>query len=68
MSHQGDIFVKNEGSIVLFILNTPDAYEWWLENVEPNSVDGPRRKVVEHRYAADFITGLLKAGFTLEEI
>jgi hypothetical protein len=62
-----DVTVVNEGSIVLFTLETEAAKFWWDENVAETLEFGGNIfcKVVEWRYAAAIVEGLADAGFNV---
>jgi hypothetical protein len=61
-----DVRVNDEGSIVQFFPVTKEAFAWFKENVEsePWQWLGPSL-CVDHRLAADLMTGLADAGFVL---
>jgi hypothetical protein len=61
-----DVTVLDEGTIVLFTLESEPAHEWWRENVDPDAMTYCDAYVVEHRYAQPIITGLLDAGLEVE--
>lgn len=60
---QTDVTVLNEGTIVLFVLNTEAAQEWVEENVDaPDYLRFGGNLAVEHRFAEAIIHGMLDAG------
>lgn len=62
---QVDVSLFNEGSIVLFQLNTEAAREWVSEHVDPAATWFGNSLVVDHRYVDDLVDGMLDAGLEL---
>lgn len=62
-----DVTVQNEGTILLFHLNTEAAQEWVEHHVETESYQwfGPAL-VVEHRYADTLVAGMQNDGLEVE--
>lgn len=60
-----DVFVRCEGSVLLFYPLTPAAKQWITDNVEPAAIYFGASLVVEHRYAADLAGGMRAAGLVL---
>ena len=60
-----DFTVRDEGTIVLFTAETPEAEDWWLENVE-EGITFCGANVVEHRFAQHLLSGICDAGFAVD--
>lgn len=63
-----DLTILDEGTVVLFQLNTDIAREFVDENVQIANWQwlGNRSFAVEHRYAGNLIAGMQKGGLTVE--
>lgn len=62
-----DIQVRNEGSIVQFILLTKKAKTWVRENVQSEPWQWMGSSLcVDWRYAEDLFQGMLEAGLKLD--
>ena len=57
-----DVRVVNNGSIVLFHLNTSEASNWVEENVSKEAQYFGNALVVEPRYVADLVAGMRHDG------
>jgi hypothetical protein len=57
-----DFCVRNEGSIFLFHPVTAAAKEWGAEHIPDDAQYFGHALVVEHRYAANILDGILAAG------
>ena len=67
MPAETDIYIEDEGTIVVFRPRTPAGFEWIEENVhsEPWQWLG-NALCVDHRFADDLAAGMLDAGLELE--
>ncbi len=63
---QADVTVQNEGTIFLFAANTAIAREWIRDNVQEDATHFGGSRVVEHRYAARLVRGMVDDGLVLE--
>lgn len=61
-----DVRVRDEGSIILVEPITEAAENWITENVQADAQYVGRSLVVEHRYAADLISGMVNDGLEVE--
>jgi hypothetical protein len=57
-----DFTIQNEGTIFLLIPNTPLAEEWIEEHIPETAQYFGDAVVVEHRYIADLVTGIIADG------
>lgn len=58
----GDIFIKDHGSILIFVPATEAGMEWMDQNIDPGAMRWAGGIVVEPRYAADIIDGAINDG------
>jgi len=61
-SKPADVHIVDDGSIVLFHLNTPDAAQWVEENVTKEAQYLGTALVVEPRYVEALIVGMAGDG------
>lgn len=65
-SDKPDVVVTNDGSVVSFAPQTPAATAWIEDNVQSESWQWLGKSlVVDHRYAAQLVQGMLDAGLTV---
>jgi hypothetical protein len=57
-----DFDIRDEGSVWLFEPKTPEAEDWWAENVE-EGMTYCGANVVEWRPARDIVDGIIAEGF-----
>lgn len=65
-SSKPDFNVSNHGSIFLLFPNSKDAHDWVEERLPEERQTFGRAIVVEHRYIADIVDGILCDGLTVE--
>jgi len=65
MRRKADVSIRNEGSLMLFRLETPAARAWRDEHVSEDSIDFGGALVVEPRYAADLAHGMMADGLVV---
>lgn len=53
----GDIFIKNHGTILIFVPATEAGMEWMEQHIDPGAMRWAGGIVVEPRYAADIVHG-----------
>jgi hypothetical protein len=58
-----DVFVRDEGTLVLFTGSTPEGQAWLADKLDEPMTWGDSY-VVEHRYAMDVMIGLYEHGLT----
>ena len=61
-----DIYVRNEGTIVLFTPYSEPAQDWCNENLPEDCATFGDAYVVEHRYARDIMQGIANEGLVME--
>ena len=61
-----DVEIRDEGTLVLFDLRTPEARSWWLDHVAVDGIMWHTANVVETRFAAAIIEGMHEAGLRIE--
>lgn len=63
-----DVTVEDQGSLVLFKIESQEAQEWVDDNIDVPDFAwlGGQQFVVEHRFADNLIAGLQDAGFEVE--
>jgi hypothetical protein len=61
-----DVAISDEGSIVLFHLFTSQAEHWVRGNVQPGAQWFGGALVVEHRYAAAVVHGMVERGLRVQ--
>ena len=58
----GDIFIKDHGSILIFVPATEAGMEWMDQNIDPGAMRWSGGIVVEPRYANDIVIGAQQDG------
>ena len=68
MAGTADVFVSNEGSLVLFTVETESARTWVGDNVQVEGYQwlGARSFAVDRRYAEDLMTGMVEDGLEVQ--
>ena len=61
-----DVIVLDEGTIILFTLETDAARAWWEAHVNSSAMTFGRAYVVEHRYAPPIINHMLEDELKVE--
>lgn len=61
-----DFIINDQGSIVLFLPNSPEAREWIAENIPDDAMWFGRSLAVEHRFADDIIAGIEGDGLAVQ--
>ena len=57
-----DFAVRDEGTIWLFIPQTPAAFEFLTDHIQPDAIYFGPSLAVEHRYVYDLLIGLREHG------
>jgi hypothetical protein len=63
---EADVVIRNEGSLILFHLLTPEAHEFVDRNVSEDAQYFGNALAVEPRYAECLANGMIEAGLELQ--
>lgn len=61
----GDIFIKDHGTILIFVPATEAGMEWMDQNIDPGAMRWAGGIVVEPRYAGPIIEGAAGDGLSV---